>query len=165
MWGWTAQTMVLRTQGSLDIDWVSPPDIPKAFMYVNNTIEILTTFVHLLIQQSLGSFPHVQVCVHTVGSMVGTEWDESQDRKKLGTCCSPLCAGKAEKEPELPQSNGKEACTDRCSPVDPACAAPTSRGSTWKHPNDADPKPTWTSWVWICRLTVSLGDLFSESNM
>lgn len=81
-------------------------------MYVN-TIEVLTTFVHLFIQQSLGSFLHVQVCVHTMGSVVGTKWDESQDRKELETSCSPLCAGKAEKEPEQPQNNRKGAYTDR----------------------------------------------------
>ena len=81
-------------------------------MYVN-TIEVLTTFVHLLIQQSLGSFPHVQVCVHTMGSVVGTKWDESQDMKELETSRSPLCAGKAEKEPEQPQNNCKGTYTDR----------------------------------------------------
>ena len=82
-------------------------------MNINNTKEVLTTFVHLLIQQSLGSFPHVQVCVHTTGSVVRTEWDENQDRKELETSRSPLCAGKAEKEPEQPQNNHKGACADR----------------------------------------------------
>ena len=81
-------------------------------MYVN-TIEVLTTFVHLLIQQSLGSIPHVQVCVDTMGSVVGTKWDESQDMKELETSRSPLCAGKAEKEPEQPQNNCKGTYTDR----------------------------------------------------
>ena len=75
-------------------------------MYVN-TIEVLTTFVHLLIQQSLGSIPHVQVCVDTMGSVVGTKWDESQDMKELETSCSPLCARKAESVILLPTARSK----------------------------------------------------------
>ena len=46
-------------------------------------------------------------------SVVGTKWDESQDMKELETSRSPLCAGKAEKEPEQPQNNCKGTYTDR----------------------------------------------------
>ena len=77
-------------------------------MYVNNTIEILTTFVHLLIQQSLGSFPHVQVCVHTVGSVVGTEWDESQDRKNRGPAARPFVQERQKRSLNCPRAMAKK---------------------------------------------------------
>ena len=81
-WSLTAPTMVLSTQGFSGTE--IPQGTPETFVYVNSTLEILSTFVHVFIQQSLESFPCVcvcvcvraracvEVCVHTVGSVVGT---------------------------------------------------------------------------------------------
>ena len=78
--------MVLSTQGFSGTE--IPQGTPETFVYVNSSLEILSTFVHVFIQQSLESFPCVcvcvcvrartcaracvEVCVHTVGSVVGT---------------------------------------------------------------------------------------------
>ena len=55
---------MLRTQGSLDIEFLLQTFL-KTFTYVNNTIEVLTTFVHLLIGElsvCIGLYPHLGQC-------------------------------------------------------------------------------------------------------
>ena len=115
-WRLTAPTMVLSTQGFSGTE--IPQGTPETFMYVNSTLEILSTFVHLFIQQSLESFLCVCVCVcvraHVWRSVFtpwavwwGLECDEGQDRKELETSHSPRVRGRQKRSLNSPRTIAK----------------------------------------------------------
>ena len=94
-WSLTALTMVLSTQGS----WGSeiPQGTPETFVYVNSTLEILSTFVHLFIQQSLESFLCVCVCAREAlcshRGQCGGDWSVmgGRTRKSWRRAALPVC--------------------------------------------------------------------------
>ena len=72
-------------------------------MYVNYTIEVLTTVAHIFIRQLLGSFlcVCVQVCVHTVGTVVRTQVKGEAGRERAGNQPPSPCAGEEGKKRNL----------------------------------------------------------------
>ena len=145
-WSLTAPTMVLSTQGFSGTE--IPQGTPETFVYVNSTLEILSTFVHVFIQQSLESFPCV--CVwRSVFTLWAVWWvlecDERQDRKDLEISHSPRVRGRQKRSLNSPRTIAKTPVQRLLSCRPCTWGLAPAGGSTWELNSEADPRPLWTS--------------------
>ena len=135
-WSLTAPTMVLSTQGFSGTD--IPQGTPETFVYVNSTLEILSTFVHVFIQRSLESFPCVCVrartrmcgglCSHC--GQCGGYWSVMRGRtgKTWRSATLPVC-GEGRKGALTAQEQSQRRLCRGCSPADPARGASHQQGA------------------------------------